>query len=85
LSKNLADKLGNICLIRGSYSDRIQTTVCSRNIENSDDIAETALEEKSAIISKKEIYKVEPGNPNKCGRCGKLGHHTQAFFIRKNP
>jgi hypothetical protein len=41
--------------------------VHNRNKENFDDIAETALEEESAIISKQEIYKVEPGNPTKCG------------------
>jgi hypothetical protein len=39
--------------------DRIQTIVHSRNIENFDDIAETALEEECAIWYRKERYKVD--------------------------
>jgi hypothetical protein len=65
------------------YSDRIQTIVQSRNNDNFDEIAETALEEKSAIISKQERYKGEAGTPVKCGNCGKLGHHTQSCFKKK--
>lgn len=45
----------------------------------------TALEEESAIISKQERYKGEAGTPVKCGNCGKLGHFTQACFLRKTP
>ena len=48
----LADKLRNICFVQGLYSDRIQTTVRSRDHSIFDDIAETALEEESAIFSK---------------------------------
>jgi hypothetical protein len=47
-----SDKLGNNCSIQGMYLDRIQTIVRNRNNENFDDIAETALEEESGIISK---------------------------------
>jgi hypothetical protein len=82
---NLSDRLRNICFTRGLYSDRIQTIVRSRNQESFDDIAETALEEENAIVSKKERYKGELGTPVKWGNCGKLGHSTQACFLRKTP
>jgi hypothetical protein len=48
----LADKLRNICFVRGLYSDRLQTIVRSRN-HFSFDIAETALEEESAFFFSK--------------------------------
>jgi hypothetical protein len=80
---NLSNKLRNICFIQGLYSDRIQTIVCSRNNENFDEIAETALEE-SAIVSKQERYRGESGTPVKCSNCGKLGHPTQACYRKKN-
>jgi hypothetical protein len=50
----LSDKLQNICFVQGLYSDRIRTIVRSRNYYNFDDVAETALEEESAIFSKNE-------------------------------
>jgi len=50
----LADKLRSICFVQGLYSDRIQTIVSSRNHTSFHEIAETALEEASAIFSKKE-------------------------------
>jgi hypothetical protein len=50
----LADELRNICFIQGISSDRIQTTVRSRNGSTFDEIAEMALEEESAIFSKNE-------------------------------
>ena len=40
---DLFDRLRNICFIQGLASDRIQTTVRSRNYQNFDEIAETAL------------------------------------------
>jgi hypothetical protein len=39
------------------YSNRIQTTVCSRSQTDFDGIAETALDEENAIVSKFERYK----------------------------
>jgi hypothetical protein len=54
----LADKLRNICLIQGLYSDRIQTIVRSRNHSSFDDIVETALEEESAILKKMKDTRV---------------------------
>jgi hypothetical protein len=66
------------------YSDRIQTIVRSRNKEIFDTIAETALEEESAIVSTHERYKGESGTPNKCGNCGKLGHPTHACYRKTN-
>jgi hypothetical protein len=82
---NLSDRLRNICFTQGLYSDRIQTIVRSRNQDNFDDIAETALEEESEIVSKQERYKGEVGTTVKCGNCGKLGHPTHACFLRKTP
>ena len=70
----LADKLRNICFVQGLYSDRIQTIVRSRNHSSFDDIAETALEEESAIISKNERYKNSNAESLKCSNCNKLGH-----------
>jgi hypothetical protein len=58
--------------------------VRSINNENFDEIVETALEDESAIVSKQERYTGEAGAPAKCGNCGKLGHHTQACFKKKN-
>lgn len=43
--------------MKGIASDRIQTIVRSRNGRTFDEIAETALEEESAIFSKNERYK----------------------------
>jgi len=72
----LADKLRNICFVQGLYSDRIQTIVRSRNHSSFDDIAETALEEQSAIFSKNKRYKIYNANSEglKCRNCNKLGH-----------
>jgi hypothetical protein len=47
-------KLRNICFVQVLFSDRIQTIVHSRNHDDFDDIAETALEEESAMVSKAE-------------------------------
>jgi hypothetical protein len=80
---NLADRLRNICFTQGLYSDRIQTIVRSRNQDHFDEIAETALEEESALVSKHERYNGEAENPRKCGNCGKLGHSTQACFLKR--
>jgi hypothetical protein len=80
---NLSDKLRNICFIQGLHSDRIQTIVRSRNHDHFDDIAETALEEESAIVSKQERYKGEIGNQVRCSNCGKIGHSTQNCFLKK--
>jgi hypothetical protein len=80
----LADKLRNICFIQGLQSDRIQTIVRSRNSENFDEIAETSLEEESAIVSKNERYKGDTGTPVKCTNCGKLGHTSNKCFMKKD-
>ena len=69
----LADRLRNI-FVQGLYSDRIQTIVRSRNYSSFDDIAETALEEESAIFSKNERYKNSNAESPRCSNCNKLGH-----------
>jgi len=80
----LADKLRNICFVQGLYSDRIQTIVRSRNYSSFDDIAETALEEESAIFSKNERYKNSSANIDspKCSNCHKLGHVASKCYLR---
>ena len=56
---DLSDRSRNICFIQDLASDRVQTIVRSRNYQNSDEIAETALVEKSAITSKQDRYRLE--------------------------
>jgi hypothetical protein len=80
----LADKLRNICFVQGLYSDRIQTIVRSRNHASFDDIAETALEEESALFSKNERYKSSNANsegPN-CSNCNKLGNVASRYYLK---
>jgi hypothetical protein len=70
----LVDKLRNICLVQGLYSNRIQTTVRSRIHANFDEKAGTALEEESAIVSKNERCRtntVRADGPQ-CSNCIKI-------------
>jgi len=80
----LADKLRNICFVQGIFSDRIQTIVRSRNGRTFDEIAETALEEESAIFSKNERYK-SSASPGKvvCHNCGKAGHVAANCYLKE--
>jgi len=79
---DLSDRLRNICFIQGLASDRIQTIVRSRNYQNSDEIAETALVEESAIASKQERYRAEGASAYRCSNCGKPGHSTNKCYSR---
>jgi homospermidine synthase len=80
----LSDRLRNIFFVKGLNSDRIQTTVRSRNQDDFDEIAETALEEESAINSKLERYKGQNGgNPVQCSNCKKLGHASNRCYLKK--
>ena len=80
----LADKLRNICFVQELYSDRIQTIVRSRYHSSFDDIAETALEEESAIFSKNERYKSSNANSEspKCSNYNKLGHVVSRCYLK---
>jgi hypothetical protein len=49
----IADKLRKFCFVQVLYSDRKKIIVRSRNHSSFDDIAETALEEKSAMFFEK--------------------------------
>ena len=80
---DLSDRLRNICFVQGLHSDRIQTIVRSRNYRNFDEIAETALVEESAIVSKQDRYKGEGPAPNRCSSCGKIGHVSSKCFSRE--
>lgn len=82
---DLSDRLRNICFVQGLVSDRIQTTVRSRNYQSFDEIAETALVEESAIASKQDRYRAEGPSTPKCSNCGKLGHSNLARNCRKTP
>jgi len=48
-----ADRLRNICFVRGLYSDRIQTIVRIRNSDNFDEIAETDRKKKVLLFQNK--------------------------------
>ena len=74
---------GAICFVQGLHSDRIRTIVRSRNYRNFDEIAETALVEGSAIVSKQDRYKGEGPVPNRCSSCGKMGHVSSKCFSRE--
>jgi len=80
----LADKLQNICFVQGIFSDRIQTIVRNRNGRTFDEIAETDLEEESAIFSKNERYK-SSASPGKvvCHNCGKAGHVAAKCYLKE--
>jgi len=79
---DLSDRLRNICFIQGLASDRIQTIVRSRNYQNLDEIAESALVEDSAIQSKQERYRAEGASAYRCSNCGKPGHSSNKLYSR---
>jgi len=56
--------------------------VRSRNHSNFDDMAETALEEESAIFSKNEGYKNSNAESPKCSNCNKLGHVASRCYLK---
>ena len=67
----------------GSKFREIQTLVISRNHSCYDDIAETALQEKSAIFSKNERYKSSNTNSGpKYSNYNKLGHVASRFYLK---
>jgi len=75
---DLSDCLRNICFIQGLASDRIQMIVRSRNYQNFDEIAETALVEESAIASKQERHRAEGMSAYRRSNCGKAGHSSNS-------
>jgi hypothetical protein len=79
----LSDRLRNVCFVQGLVSDRIQTIVRSRNYRNFDEIADTALVEESAIISKQDRYRAEGSALPRCGSFGKVGHSSNKCFARE--
>jgi hypothetical protein len=50
---------------------------------NFDEIAETALVEESAIVSKQDRYRSEGGKFNKCSSCGKVGDVSSKCYARE--
>jgi hypothetical protein len=79
---DLSDRLRNICFVQGLASDRIQTIVRSRNFQNFDEIAETALVEESALASKLDRYRLEGISAQRCSNCGKPGHPNNKCYLR---
>ena len=77
----LADTLSNICFVQGIFSDRIQTIVRSSNGSTFDGIAETALEEESAIFSTNDQY-IQGASSGRlvCHNCGKSGHSRKMLL-----
>jgi len=63
-------------------SDGIQTIALSRNNQNFDEIAETALVDESAIASRLDRYRLERTSTQRCGNCGKLGHASNKCYAR---
>ncbi|PNF41544.1 hypothetical protein B7P43_G12317 [Cryptotermes secundus] len=78
----LSDRLRNICFIQGLSSDRIQTIVRSQNQDDFDNIAETALEEESAIFSKNERYKGPEKFSVQCTNCKRTGHMSSKCYLK---
>jgi len=78
---DLVDRLRNICFIQGLASDRIQTIVRSRNYQNFDEVAETALVEESAIASRQDRYRLDGHFTQRCGNCGKTGHASNKCYM----
>jgi len=56
--------------------------VRSRNYQNFDEIAETALVEESTIASKQERYQAEEASTYRCSNCGKPGHSSNKCYSR---
>jgi hypothetical protein len=58
--------------------------VRSRNHSTFDKIAETALEEESAIFSKNEKFKSSNANSEgpKCSNCNKLGNVSSRCYLK---
>jgi hypothetical protein len=81
----LSDRLRNICFTQGLQSDRIQTIVRSRNQDDFDEIAETALEEESAIFSKNERHKGAEKYNVQCTNCKRMGHTSNKCYLKIRP
>jgi len=79
---DLSERLRDICCIHGLASGRVQTIVRSRNYQNFDTIAETALLVESAIGSEQERYRAERASAYRCSNCGKLGHSSNKCYSR---
>jgi hypothetical protein len=77
----LSDRLRNICFVQGLVSDKIQTKMPSRNFQDFDVIAETALVEESGVASKLDRYRSE-GTPAQRCNCGNLGHPGSKCYFR---
>jgi hypothetical protein len=77
---DLSDCLRNMCLIQGLISDWIQMIVQSRNYQNIDEMAKTALVEESAIASKQERYRTEGVSVHRCSNCRKTGHSSNKCY-----
>jgi len=56
--------------------------VRSRNYQNFDEIAETALVEESAVASKQERYRAKGASAFRCSNCGKPGHSSNKCYSR---
>jgi hypothetical protein len=75
-----ADKLRNICFVKGIVSDRIQTIVRSSTF---DEIAETALRKRVRYTQRtRGIGKGHPPSIIKCNNCGKVGHIAAKCYLK---
>jgi hypothetical protein len=58
----------------------MQTIVRRRDYGDFNGIAETALVEESAIVSKRDGYRNEGTSPNRCSSCGKTGQTSSKCY-----
>jgi hypothetical protein len=70
--------------VKGLCSDRIQPIVRSTNRANFDEIAETALEDESVIVSKNEKYRKNTLSADgpKCSNCNKIRHVASRRYLK---
>ena len=71
-----------LCFINGLINDKIQMIVKSRNLQNFNEIAEIALSEESAMLSR--LGKFKNSNEEVCKICKKPGHIGAKCYFKKN-
>jgi hypothetical protein len=80
----LSDRVRNIRFVQGLYSKYKQLIVRNRDHDNFDEIAETALEEKSDNISKNKTYKSSNTSSDnlESNNCGRNNHVTCRCILK---
>ena len=71
-----------LCCINGLVNDKIQTIIKSRNLHNLNEIAEVALSEEGAMLSR--LGKFKTPNDEICKICKKHGHIAAKCYFKKD-